>query len=140
MTVTRIALAAALVVVFFIFAGYGYVLKRDRQLCLARHCVLLADTNGVVFAKQETAKIRSQYGRTSRDYVEHGSEGFAIRREWDADDDGVFECREDFYSPGTADFPTCVSQWVDGKWTCERQVWPSCGFGCRFNCARDAGF
>ncbi len=88
------------------------------HLYFVRHPIV-----GLVPARGGIAQFWPDMGATVRVYV-HGPDGI-VRRDWDVDNDGVFECRED-NCYGTSTRRWCVSRRVDGRWVAQPEEVRDC--------------
>jgi len=82
--------------------------------------------HGFVTAEGGIATFWPAMGVTVRHYV-NGTD-WMVRTEWDVDNDGVFDCREDDCDyKSTRRWAACVSRRVDGRWVAEPEEVRDCG-------------
>lgn len=62
-----------------------------------------------------TSAVTWPDGRSSRDFVRGGD--WLVRRDWDWDRDGAYDCREDYCDwKSTKRWAACVSYFHEGQW------------------------
>jgi hypothetical protein len=90
-------------------------------LYLVRHPLV-----GLMPARGGIASYWPEMGATVRGYV-HGVD-WELRREWDVDNDGVFDCREDSCDhKNNRSWSACVFRRVDGRWVAQPEEVRDCG-------------
>jgi hypothetical protein len=82
--------------------------------------------HGLVPAQGGIATFWPDMGVTVRGYV--NGVDWTVRSEWDVDNDGVFDCREDdCHHKSTGRWAACVSRRVDGRWVAQPEEIMDCG-------------
>jgi hypothetical protein len=104
------------------------ILEREDILPILPPFLSLVRTprDGFVPVRGGIAHFWPALGATARYYV-NGAD-WMVRTEWDVDNDGVFDCREDTCNyKSTQRESACVSRRVDGRWVAEPEEVRDCG-------------